>query len=118
MMMAHVDPTTLKISREISRDDILLSVAHLGDAGRVFVGSSDARVYELDTTQEKPEPVAMEGHQSYVTGLVQTGNTLISGSFDGYTSRNGTKLPWCSINRGKEILRAIRRSCMTANGTA
>ena len=83
MMMAHVDPTTLKISREISRDDILLSVAHLGDAGRVFVGSSDARVYELDTTQEKLEPVAMEGHQSYVTGLVQTGNMLISGSFDG-----------------------------------
>jgi hypothetical protein len=83
MIMAHVDPTTLKITREISRNDILLSVACPGDASRVFVGSSDARIYELDTTQEKPEPIAMEGHQSYVTGLVQAGSMLISGSFDG-----------------------------------
>ncbi len=82
-MMAHVDPTTLKITREISREDILLSVAHPGDASRVFVGSSDARIYELDITAEKPEPQVMEGHQSYVSGLVQTGTQLISGSFDG-----------------------------------
>ena len=82
-MMAHVDPTTLKITREFSREDILLSVAHPGDASRVFVGSSDARIYELDTTTEKPEPQVMEGHQSYVSGLVQTGTQLISGSFDG-----------------------------------
>ena len=82
-MTAQIDPNTLKVVREISRDDILFSVARAGDASRVFVGSSDACIYEMDAMAEEPEPLAMEGHESYVTGLVRAGERLISGSFDG-----------------------------------
>jgi hypothetical protein len=96
MMMSQVDPKTLKIEKEISRSDILLSVTSVGDSSRVFVGSSDARIYELDAMAEKPEPQAMEGHQSYVTGLVQTGELLISGSFDG-------SLIWWNVETREQV---------------
>jgi WD40 repeat protein len=95
-MLAQIDPATLKVSKKISQPGILLSVAQLNDSNQVFVGSSDGMVYSLDAMADKPEPLAMEGHQSYVTGLVQSGELLVSGSFDG-------KLIWWNSQTREQI---------------
>ena len=77
------DPTKLKAVKTIDRPDILFCVARPSASGRLFVGSSDFKVYDVDTTAEKPQAVALAGHQSYVTGLASAGNHVVSGSYDG-----------------------------------
>jgi WD40 repeat protein len=74
---------TFKVAKELTRDDIFLSLARVPGSERVFVGSSDGNVYALDCAPEKLEPVAMPGHTSYVTGLALAGERLISGGYDG-----------------------------------
>lgn len=68
-----------------SGKDILFSIDRIPETARVFLGSSDFRVYEMDLDQEKPERTEFqgEGHRSYVTGLALIGTQLISGSYDG-----------------------------------
>ena len=48
-------PEHLKISKEIKRSDILMSIARQPDSHQVFVGSSDGTIYDLDMMAEKPE---------------------------------------------------------------
>ena len=78
-----MDIDKLKLTREIKRSDVLLCAAHPPGTNQLFVGSSDAHVYAMDASAEKPEPVSLEGHSSYVTGLALTGTALVSGSYDG-----------------------------------
>ena len=79
-----VDPSKFKVAKELSRDDIFLSLARLPDSERVFLGSSNGNVYSLDASVEKLEPLAMPpSHTSYVTGLALAGEQLVSGSYDG-----------------------------------
>jgi WD40 repeat protein len=77
------DPNNLKIVKEISRREILLSVARQPDSSRLFIGSSDAKVYELDLAAEKQEPREFPGHEGYVMGVVLAGEHLVSGAYDG-----------------------------------
>jgi len=72
-----------KVAKELTREDIFLSLARVPDSERVFLGSSDGNVYCLDCSAEKLAPVAMPGHTSYVTGLALAGERLVSGSYDG-----------------------------------
>ena len=72
------DPKNLKISKQINRSDILMSIARLPDSNRVFVGSSDGKIYDLDVMVEKPEVRELVGHDSYVTGLAHVDKALIS----------------------------------------
>jgi len=91
------DPNKLKQVKEIKRDEILFSIAQIEDTNRVMVGASDAKLYELDLEAEKPEPTAFEGgHTSYVTGLVLSNNTAVSGSWDG-------KLVWWDTEKRESI---------------
>lgn len=78
------DPKQLRRLNQWNSDDILFCITRVPDTGRVFVGSSDFRLYEFDTEAENPERVAFEGsgHTSYVTGLVLAGEMLVSGSYD------------------------------------
>ena len=76
-------PSQVRVTKEISRPEILFSVAHDATTGHVYAGASDAQVYAWDLTAEKPEPIALSGHESYVSSLVIAGPRLISGSFDG-----------------------------------
>jgi WD40 repeat protein len=78
-----IDPPKFKIAKELTREDIFLSLARASDSERVFLGSSNGDVYALDCSMEKLEPVAMAGHSSYVTGLALAGEQLVSGSYDG-----------------------------------
>ena len=75
-------PEHLKISKEIKRSDILMSIARQPDSHQVFVGSSDGKIYDLDMMAEKPEPRTLIGHESYVTGLVHAGTQLVSAGYD------------------------------------
>ena len=77
------EPPKFKVAKELTREDIFLSLAREPNSDRVFLGSSDGNVYALDCSQEKLEPVAMPGHTSYVTGLAFAGEQLVSGSYDG-----------------------------------
>lgn len=95
------DPPKFKVAKELSREDIFLSLARVTGTERVFLGSSDGNVYSLDCAAEKLQPVAMPGHTSYVTGLALAGGQLVSGSYDG-------KLIWWDISTGRAV-RSIKK---------
>lgn len=92
------EATKLKKVREIGRGDILFGVARVPGSERVFVGSSDFHVYEIDLAAEKPEakPLDGEGHQSYVTGVALADGTLVSCSYDG-------RLIWWDIESRRQV---------------
>jgi WD40 repeat protein len=73
----------LRNVKELGRRDILFSVARMPRTGRLFVGSSDFKVHELDVSQNNPQASDFVGHTSYVTCVRLAGNSLISGSYDG-----------------------------------
>src|SRR5690606_12163456 len=83
--MAAFDPKKVKKLKEIGRKDILLSLTSTAEAGRYFVGSSDAKVYEIkiDPEAKELESKPLEGHESYVTGVALAGDVVVSGSYDG-----------------------------------
>src|SRR6185436_9452755 len=78
-----ITPPRFKVAKELTREDIFLSLARVPGSERVFLGSSTGDVYALDCSVEKLEPIPMSGHTSYVTGLALAGEQLISGSYDG-----------------------------------
>ena len=77
------DPQKITIVKELSRPGVLFSLARVAGGSRVFVGASDAKVYDLDVMAEKPAPRDMTGHESYVTGTVLAGSQLVSSAYDG-----------------------------------
>lgn len=76
------DPQKLKNVKELGRQEICFSLARVPQSSRIFYGASDSKVYHLDLAAEKPEPQAMEGHSSYVTGVALAGPHLVSGGYD------------------------------------
>ena len=99
--MTTADPTKFKVAMTARVKGIALCIANLSATERVFFGSSDFRVYELDLAAEKPQPVEFtgEGHQSYVTGAAMAGNQLVTGSYDG-------RLIWWDTEK-REPIRSI-----------
>ena len=59
-------PNNLKKTNEWNSKDILLCIASDPHSSRVWLGSSDFAVYELDLAQQKSERTAFtgEGHES------------------------------------------------------
>ena len=97
------DPNALKLVKEIGRSqEVLFSVARVPNTSRLFVGSSNGKIYDVDPVAEKPEFKELEGHQSYVMGLELVGNRLVSGSYD-------CKLIWRDIETG-QIVRTIENA--------
>jgi WD40 repeat protein len=92
-------PEKLKVAKELGQKEIFLSLARVKESGRLFLGASDGKVYDVDLLAEKPEFKSWEGHSTYVTGLALSNETLVSGSYDG-------KLIWRSIVTG-EIIRMV-----------
>ena len=80
--MFQAEPNNFRELRTTSRPDIILRMSHNEDTGEVFVGSSDAKVYQVNPGVENPEFIPLEGHTSYVMGLVDTGKYVVSGSYD------------------------------------
>jgi WD40 repeat protein len=93
------DPTKLSKPNEISRREIVLSLARVPQSNRLYCGGSDFKVYAWDVSGEKKPVAEMAGHESYVTGLALAGKQLVSGSYDG-------KLIWWDAESHKQV-RAI-----------
>ncbi len=73
----------LKRTDEWKYQDILLCIAQDYENSRLWVGSSDFKIYEVDLRQTKPVRIEFEGqHQSYVTGMVRVGQMLVTSSYD------------------------------------
>lgn len=94
--MATSDPTKFKRVKDLARPEICFCVARIPQSSRLFYGASDAKVYAVDMGVEKPEPVGLEGHSSYVTGIALAGQQLVSGSYDG-------KLIWWNVDTHEKV---------------
>ncbi|TWU06294.1 WD40 repeat domain-containing protein [Stieleria varia] len=95
-------PDTLKKVSDWRFGDILFCVATDQQNDRIWFGSSDFHVYELNTSEEKPQRVAFEGdgHESYVTGLVRVGKALVSCGYD-------RRLVWWDIESKRSTRRTV-----------
>ena len=88
----------LKLLKELKRSDVALCLARVPDSTRLFFGSSDAGVYEVDAMSEKGEARRFEGegHTSYVTGVALAGGQVVSGGYD-------RQLIWWDAASGKPL---------------
>lgn len=89
------NPEQFKSVKDFSNKAIFLSIAR-NTAGRIFVGTSEFKVCELDLNAAKPELKDIGSHQSYVPGLAVAGNILVSGAYDG-------KLAWWDVDKKTKI---------------
>ncbi len=97
--MPESNPRNLRTAREISRRDILFSVARQPNSGRLFVGSSDGKVYELDVAQPNAAPREFASHTSYVTGVRLAGRSLVTCGYDG-------RLFWWDVEQ-RRVVRSV-----------
>jgi WD40 repeat protein len=83
--MPESQPRNLRVVREISRPEILFSVARVPGAERLIVASSAGKVVELSAAQGGPAPQELANHGRYVTSvrLVEEGEIAVSGGYDG-----------------------------------
>ncbi len=107
----------LKRADEWKSQDILFCIAQDYANQRLWVGSSDFKIYEVLMSDGKVQRVEFQGqHQSYVTGLVRIGQTLVTSSYDRH-------LNWWDIVERKLIRSQpaheawIRRVIASADGT-
>ena len=87
---------TVRVAREIARRDILMAVARVPNSTRLLVGSSEGKVLELDASQTNAPVVEHANHGRYVTSIAISGETVISGSYDG-------KLIWWDTEKRAKI---------------
>jgi WD40 repeat protein len=90
------NPRNLRVVREITRPDILFSVARVPNSSRLLVASSDGKVLELDASQTNARVRELASHGRYVTRVCLVGQTVISGGYDG-------RLIWWNLERGEPI---------------
>jgi hypothetical protein len=105
-----------KLVKELSRKEIIFGLARVPETRRLIFGGSDFQVYDVDLAQEKPEPKALGGHESYVTGIAVAGKKAVSGAYDG-------RLIWWDLESVSKIRtveahgRWIRRVLATPDGS-
>jgi WD40 repeat protein len=90
------NPEKLKLAKDVGLKAIAFAVARVPGSQRVYLGSSDFKVYEADLSASKVEPKELYTHDSYVTGVALAGKTLVSGGYDG-------KLTWYDTAANKVI---------------
>ena len=116
--MSQSDPRKLKVTRKFGISGIAFCTARVPETGRLLFGNSDFKVYEVDALAEKNQPTAFEaeGHRSYVTGVALSGQTLVSGSYDGQLIwwNTETKAPVRSVE--KAHARWIRQVTVSPDG--
>jgi WD40 repeat protein len=74
---------TLQMVADLPQPSVLFCVARVPGSQRLFVGSSDFKVSEIDLAQPKPQLKSFGSHTSYVTGIALAGKVVVSGSYDG-----------------------------------
>jgi len=77
MPAANMDQ--IRVAKTTTATGDLLSVALEPNSQHLWVGSSDFRIYSIDFAAGLPTATpALEGHSSYVSGLVLAGRKLVS----------------------------------------
>src|SRR5262245_1785170 len=94
--MPASNPRNLRSVRDITRRDILFSVARVPMTSRLLVGSSDGKVHELDASQATPADRELAEHGRYVTSVRLAGQMVISGGYDG-------RLIWWDLENGRVV---------------
>src|SRR4051794_18856943 len=94
--MPDSNPRNLRSVREIARREILFSLARVPNTARLIVCGSETKVYEIDASQANPTPREMANHGRYVTAVRLSGNTVISGGYDG-------RLIWWDLQNNRII---------------
>src|SRR5215831_2281515 len=108
--MAAANPKNLKKIKEISRPGAVFAIARQPKTSRLFLGSSDFKVYDLDMAPAKIEARELGKHTSYVTGVALAGKTLVSGGYDG-------RLIWWDVERRAQV-RAVEAHRKWIRGVA
>lgn len=87
----------VKTTKTVTQPGDFLSVVREPNSERLWLGHADSKIYSLDFAAEKPAAtVALEGHESYVSGLALVGKTLVSASWD-------RKLIWWDLENRRSI---------------
>jgi len=90
------NPDNLKLAKSLSFKSINFGIARVPNTMRVFLASSDFKVYEADLVAAKFEPKELYAHESYATSVALAANVLVSGGYDG-------KLIWWDTQAKKQI---------------
>jgi len=74
-------PAKVTIDRTFQLPSITFCLARHSQSDRIFCGGADFALHHFQPAVEKPEtrPLGELKHNSYVTGVVNAGGTLISG---------------------------------------
>lgn len=112
-------PEKITVDRTVRLPSMTFCMARHQPSGRVFCGGADFGLHHFDPAAEKPETKTLSEsrHSSYVTGLVNSGGTLISGGYD-------KSLIWWNAESGQQIRRIeaahgrwIRALAVSPDGT-
>ncbi len=76
------NPDQLKTKLNISAPGMLFCLAEDRASGKVYCGSTDARLYAFDLAEDKPVGKPLEGHASYITGVAVAEQHIVSGGYD------------------------------------
>ena len=74
------DPKQLKLVKNLGSQGIAFGLDRVPDSDRIFYGSSDFKVYEIDLGAEKPESKALEGES--VGRLPVTSSRLVRSYYE------------------------------------
>jgi WD40 repeat protein len=98
--MATANPDKLKLIKQHSLNlQPALAMARESATGRLYLGGSTFKVYQVDPSAAKLDLKEIGAHESYVTGIALAGKAVVSGSYDG-------KLIWWDAER-KEKIRSV-----------
>ncbi|MSU77689.1 MAG: hypothetical protein EXS16_06295 [Gemmataceae bacterium] len=114
--MPDANPRNLRNVREITRRDMLFSLARVPNTSRILVASSENKVLELDAGQANPTARELADHGRYVTCVRLAGNTVISGGYD-------NRLIWWDLQANRQIrtndthTRQLRQLAVSPDGS-
>ena len=114
--MPESQPRNLRVVREITRQEILLSVDRVPNSDRLLVCGSAGKVHELSTAANAPAPTQLAEQGRYVNCVRRAGHYVVSGGYD-------NKLVWWNlvtqrIERTTDAhSRCVRRIAVTADGS-
>src|SRR4051812_23446444 len=92
--MPESQPRNLKTVREIGRQDVLFSVARMPNTSRLFLASSEGKVFDVDLSQATPKFNELANHGRYVNTVRLAGRSVVSGAYDG-------KLIWWDLDQNR-----------------
>ena len=94
-------PTTIKVSKTFSLPGIAFCLASSRTSPTIYAGLSDFSIQKADVSAEKIEATVWGAakHNSYLMGLVECGDALVSGGYD-------CSLIWWNLQSG-EIIRTV-----------